>query len=278
MRFLLRPIIMLLAAELAGIALAFHAVERLPDGRLHVTFLDIGQGDSAFIRTSSGKQIMIDGGRDSAPLQKLSDRMPLFDRTIDLLILSHPQLDHIAAFPEILRRYRVSQVLMTGVEYDLPLYREFLELLRQERVPVWIADPTKDINLGDGVVIDLIWPQPEFFGKESDGEINDSSIVLRLLYGSDSVLFTGDMEETGEKRVLRTSADVSAKILKIGHHGSKTSSGTGFLLAIGPHEAVISAGRKNSYGHPHQVILDRMKSLGIEVNITTREGDVELVY
>ncbi len=249
----------------------------MPDGRLHIYFMDVGQGDSALIVTPSGKQIIIDGGPDNSTLTQWSKYMPFFDRSIDMLVLSHPQLDHIFAFPDILRRYRVGRILITGVQYKLPRYDEFLRLVNEQRIPVWIADPRKDIDLGDGIVLDIIWPPPTLFGKEMK-DVNSASIILRVLSRSGSVLFTGDAEETGERAALASGADVSATVLKAGHHGSKTSSGTGFLLAVHPSLAAISAGKKNPFGHPHKVILDRLRALGIPVRVTAREGTIEVIY
>jgi competence protein ComEC len=139
---------------------------------------------------------------------------------------------------------------------------------------VWIADPTKDIDLGDGVTLDVIWPPPTLLGRDMK-DVNNSSIVARVLYGSDAVLLGGDAEEKEERDVLASGADIRATVLKAGHHGSKTSSGTGFLLAVDPDTVAISCGRDNSYGHPHQVILDRFRALGIPARVTAWEGDIE---
>ncbi len=263
----------LLVASILGI----HEYRLGPDGHLHVYFLDVGQGDSALIVTPSGRQIIIDGGRDDSTLEHLGKLMPLSDRSIDLLILTHPQLDHIFAFPSILRRYSVERVLMTGVDYKLGRYREMLELLRKKNIPVTISDPAKDIDFGDGVTLDIVWPPAGLFGT-SPKQVNDTSIVARLVYGTGSVLFTGDMEEKAEKELLATGTALRSTVLKVGHHGSKTSSGTGFLLAVAPRLAVISCSKDNTYGHPNPGILQRFKSLGIPVRVTAWEGTVEVTF
>ena len=273
------PRIFLIGSLLVGILLCGHEFLRMPDGRLHVHFLNVGQGDGALIVSPSGKQIVIDGGPadGGAMLSELARHMPFFDRSIDLLILSHPQLDHIFAFPDILRRYRVSRIVMTGVQYDLPRYDEFLRLIREQRIPIWIADPHKDIDLGDGVVLDVVWPPLGLFGKEMK-DVNNSSIMLRVLSASGSVIFTGDAEEREERAALASGADLQATILKAGHHGSKTSSGTGFLLAVRPALVAISAGKKNPFGHPHVVILNRMKTLRIPIRVTGWEGTIGIEF
>ena len=268
-------------------SLITHEYLRLPDGHLHIYFLDVGQGDSALIVTPSGHQIVVDGGRDDTTLMYLGRYMPLFDRSIDLLVMSHPQMDHMFSFPDILRRYTVGHILMTGVDYKLARYRELLSLIKAQHIPVWVADPTHDIHLDDGVTLDIVWPPPTLLGKEMK-DVNNSSIVLRVLYQTGATLtqelpigraiFTGDMEEKEERAVLASGADIRADVLKVGHHGSKTSSGTGFLLAIHPKSAVISCSKDNTYGHPHKVILERFKHLGIPVHVTAWEGTVEVTY
>lgn len=272
------PYSRLLAAVFAlTLLLLLREVSLYPRGRFVVHFLDVGQGDGALLVSPSGKQILIDGGPDFSALEGLGRTMPFFDRSIDLLVLSHPQLDHMRAFPEILRRYAVRGVLMTGVLYDLPQYEEFLALLKEKRTPLIIADPGKDLAMGDGLTLDILWPPPALFGKAMK-EVNNSSIALRALFGPHTVLFTGDMEESEEWEILASGADVRADVIKVPHHGSRTSSSTGFLLEVQPSLAVISVGRDNRYGHPHKDVLARYASLGIPVRTTAQEGRITLRF
>ena len=273
--FLRNPLMILLALEAVAIVLCAHELMRLPDGHMHVAFLDVGQGDSTLVTTPSGKRIIVDGGPDMSLLHHLGERLPLFDRRIDLLIMSHPQLDHMAAFPEVLRRYQVGHVLMTGVNYKLAQYREFLDLMKEQHIPLWLADPSQDIDFGDGTVIDVAWPRPGLFGKDFGDDVNNSSVVVRIMEGSGAVLFTGDMEEKEERAVLASGADIAATVLKVGHHGSKTSSGTGFLLAVHPSLASISCAKVNHYGHPSKSVIERFRMLGIPTHVTGWEGTVE---
>jgi competence protein ComEC len=244
-------------------------------GGLVAHFLDVGQGDCAFLITPNGHQIVVDGGRDLAALPQIGADMPLLDHSIDLLVLSHPQLDHIFALPELLRRYHVGAVLMTGLAYNLRRYDEFLTLIAQQHVPVLIADPNKDLTLDDGVTLDTVWPPPVYLGKTVE-EANNTSIALHVRYGSSAILFTGDMEEIEEEAILGSHASVRSNVLKVAHHGSKTSSSTGFLLAVHPSLAVISAGRHNTYGHPHKVTLERFHALKIPVRVTAWEGTIDV--
>lgn len=263
-----------------------------PRGRFVAHFLDVGQGDSALLLSPSGKQILIDGGPDFSTLEGLGATMPFLDRSIDLLVLTHPQRDHMRAFPEVLRRYAIGGVLMTGVLSELPEYQAFLELLKERSIPLHLADPAKDIDLGDGLVLDIAWPPPTLFGVEVEGDrvkrpvgrhaaftgLNDTSIVLRAMYDHHGILFTGDIEERAERMILATGAAVSADVLKVPHHGSRTSSSTGFLLAVHPELAIISTGRGNRYGHPHHEVTDRYRHLGIPVRLTAEEGRVTIQF
>lgn len=249
----------------------------LPDGSVHLSFLDIGQGDSALIVSPTGKQIVIDTGPDLSTLQRLGERMPFFDRSIDLLILSHPNLDHIAATPEILKRYAVSAVLIAGTPYQLGVYERSLSLMREKGIPVIEAHSAKSIDLGDGLAIDVLWPPEGSWGKEWKNE-NNASVVARVRYGENTALFTGDIESDAESALLQTGYDLASDVLKVAHHGSRTSTSTGFLLAVRPSLAVISVGARNRFGHPRSEVLSRLTHYGIPYKRTDRDGTVEVVW
>jgi competence protein ComEC len=242
------------------------------DGSVRVTFFDVGQGDAALIVSPAGRQVVVDGGPDDALLAALGRAMPLLDREIELLVLSHPHLDHLAAFPDLLERYRVREVLLTGAAADAPAYRRFLELLPAEGARIRLADPLEDIDLGDGLVLDVLSPEPGLLGVRADP--NNTSVVLRAVFGSSSVLFTGDMEGPQEEELLERGTDLRADVLKVAHHGSKTSSSTGILLAVRPRLAVMSYGTGNRYGHPSPAVAARFRALGIPVRATAEEGDI----
>ena len=247
-----------------------------PDGRAHAYFFYVDQGDGILLVSPKGKQIVIDGGPDTSLLEHLGKTMPFFDRRIDLLVLSHPHLDHLFSFPQILEQYEVGGILMAGADYDSARYEELLTLIKEKKIPILIPDPTKTIDLGDGLILDVTWPPPVYFGQKLDDDVHDSNVVLRASFGADSILFTGDLEEEGEAHMLATGEDIQADILKIGHHGSRTSTSTGLLLAVRPTLAVISSGRDSKFGHPHQVTLDRLEHFGIPYRATAREGSIHI--
>lgn len=248
------------------------ALLSVPRSFATVHFFDVGQGDAALITGPKGEQIVIDGGPNLTLLEDLEATMPFNDRTIDLLVLSHPHQDHLFAFPELLRRYTVKNILATGMDFSLPRYREFLTLAAEKHVRLIEPDPKKDIVWPDGLALDVIWPKDDLLGKK--GDANNTSVVLRVLYGKDSVLFTGDAETPEEKAILASGADVRADILKVGHHGSRTSSSTGFLLAVKPTLGVVSVAAQNTYGLPNTDVLERLKNFGIKTHLTSLSGSL----
>lgn len=265
-------------AALAGIALLLQReIRLLPDGRFHAHILDVGQGDSILLVSPRGAQVLIDGGPDMSTLEEIGRLMPFFDRTIEILVLTHPNTDHLMAFPELLRRYRVERILLSGAQYDLPPYDALLTEILKQKIPVVIADQEEDFALDDGLILDILWPPREWFGS-SLREVNNASVVLIARYGRVSILLTGDMEARSERAILATGADIHSTVLKVAHHGSKTSSSTGFLLAVAPEIAAISLGKDNRYGHPHPSIVERFREFGVPVRRTDLEGTISFTW
>lgn len=239
---------------------------------LTVTFFDIGQGDAALIKTPAQQIILIDGGPDRTILDKLGQHLPWTERSIDLIILSHPHADHVAGLNHVLQRYQVKHVLLTGALHSTPEYLKFLSLLKEKNISTTIAAAGKTFNLDGGVSIKILWPLTSLNQSRPD-DLNDSSIVNRVDFGEVSLLFTGDTPVANEKELIDGNYELNADILKVAHQGSKTSSSEEFIKAVSPQIAIISVG-KNSYGHPHEEIMMRLKSLVQEVWRTDQEGDI----
>ncbi|MDP3986157.1 MAG: ComEC/Rec2 family competence protein [Candidatus Veblenbacteria bacterium] len=237
-----------------------------------VTFFNVGQGDAALVRTVAGQTILVDGGPDRTILSKLGAALPWGERTIDLVILSHPHADHVSGLNYVLERYRVRQVLVTGAVHTTPEYLRFLELLKEQGLPVALARAGQTVELAGGVRVEVLWPQESFLGKEVP-DLNATSIVNRVVYGSTAVLFTGDTPEENESSLLASGAEVEAQLLKVAHQGSRTSSSPAFLRAVSPQVAVISVGQ-NSYGHPHAEVVERLRELVPQVLRTDEEDDI----
>lgn len=247
---------------------------------LEVNFFDVGQGDAVFIETpdqghGGGQQILIDGGPDSVILEKLAREMPFWDRTIDLIILSHPESDHLAGLLEVLKRYRVKNILWTGVVRDTAEYREWLELIDKEKANIKIAKAGQEIILPK-VVLEILHPFEDWQGKELK-DSNHSSIVLRLAFEESSFLFTGDIYNFQEREMILREANIDSDILKVAHHGSKTSSSEEFIEKVSPEIAIIQVGKDNSYGHPRQETLETLNKYGIKIFRTDQDGDIKII-
>jgi beta-lactamase superfamily II metal-dependent hydrolase len=243
---------------------------------LQVTFFDIGQGDASLIQTPSGQTILIDGGPDRTILKKLGAALPWTTRTIDLMILSHPHSDHVSGLIWVLERYGVRRVLASGVIHTTPEYLKWLEFIKAKNIPLTVAQAGQQLKLSDDVTVEILWPPVTYLGQRVE-DLNASSIVNKVRYGSTSLLFTGDTPQVNEQAMLETGFDLKADILKVAHQGSRTSSSEQFIKAVAPNLAVIPVGRDNRYGHPHLEVVDRLNKLVSKVLRTDQTGDIKLV-
>jgi competence protein ComEC len=243
--------------------LVWSGVRGLPDGRLHLYFLDIGQGDAIFIQTPSGRQVLIDGGMSPELLfNELGAVMPFWDRTIDMIALTHPDLDHMEAQVQVPNRFTVTtavQTFATGADPDAERWRANLTAsgaaIQMQQQGSWI-------DLGDGVALWVLWPPPVIFGQDQGADKsfinNENSLVIKLTYGEFSALLTGDIGLPVESTLLDGDTVLNATVLKVGHHGSRVSTSVPFVQAVNPQLAVIQSGAENTYGHPHQEVLDNL--------------------
>ncbi len=241
---------------------------------LKIIFFDVGQGDAIYIRTPDKKDILIDGGPDNSVVYKLGEYMPLFDRTIEYMILTHPHADHVTGLVQVLRRYTVKNVLFVDTPYDTPDYAAWLSEIKKEGANIVMPSQGEEFRFGDAL-LKIIYPTEDVIGKPLEN-VNNASFVTKFSYGDTDVLLEGDAEKEEEAELLRSGMDISAEVLKAGHHGSKTSSTPEFLDAVHPETAVISAGEGNAYGHPHFRTLHELESRGIRIFRTDEDGDVIL--
>jgi len=263
---------------LAAALLVFLAILQLPDGRLHVAFLDVGQGDAILLTTPQGQQILVDGGPDPAALTSaLGRQMPFWDRSIDLLVLTHADGDHLTGLAEALERYRVGAWLDNGSSVDNPLVHQCEALLDRAKVARHSAAAGEKLALGDGLTLEVLHP-PQSQVAEMAGDSNNNSVVLRVAWNQVSFLLTGDVEEDGERQLVESGLPLQATVLKVAHHGSAGSSTAEFLQAVQPSFAVISVGADNRAGHPAPAMLDRLAQLGkVELLRTDERGTVEFI-
>jgi competence protein ComEC len=257
--------------------LASAAIAVRPDDRLHVSFLDVGQGDAILIQKGS-QQVLVDGGPSPQAINlALGHRMPFWDRTIELVVLTHPHADHITGLVKVLEDYQVEQVLYPDLDYDLAIYDEFLRLIDEKDIKATIAQAGQRIEF-DGVVIEVLNPPAQpFTGTESDADNN--SVVLYVSMDEVSFLLTGDLTWEGEFELITRRAIPECTVLKVAHHGSATSTTAGLLAVARPQIAVISVGKDNDYGLPSNEVIQRLEEeLGTEnIYRTDEDGTIEFI-
>ncbi|MBC8104774.1 MAG: MBL fold metallo-hydrolase [Cytophagales bacterium] len=251
---------------------------------LRVTFLDVGQGDAAVIECPSGKIVVVDGGGRPGTDETWGGDpgtgvvVPYLRSrgisTVDLLVATHADDDHAQGLNAVAGRLGVRAALINGYPGESAPYHRLLKRLRGKRVPLYIARRGQRLDLGAGARLEILGPtDTPLLGGRSPS--NNQSIVLRLVYGNSRFLFTGDAEQEAESDLCGAPGlDLAAEVLKVGHHGSRWSTSAPFLRAVHPGIAVISAGRANSYGHPHRELMDRLRSRGVRVFRTDLQGAV----
>lgn len=238
-------------------ALVWAAVFHLPDGRLHLYFLDVGQGDGILIQTPGGRQVLIDGG--SSPerlLAELGEVMPWWDRSIDLVLATHPDRDHMGAQEMVPERFRIEYALQTPATLVDPEAEGWRDAVIEGGAALSVQHAGGWIDLGDGVALWVFWPP--LTPVTGDNASNENSLVVKLVYGDFSVLLTGDAGLPSESMWLAQGLPLEATVLKVGHHGSASSTSTSLVEAVDPRWAVIQVGAENRYGHPTEEALNAL--------------------
>ena len=242
---------------------------------LKVAFLDIGQGDSIYVEAPNGKQLLVDAGPpDGKVLQKLPEVMPFADRSIDVVLGTHVDSDHIGGFPLVLENYKIGRVVENGAIGTTKVYKNFETEISKNKIPKTIARRGMKIVLDKekNIYFEILFPDRDISGMIS----NDGSIVGKLVYGKDSFMLTGDATIYTENLISWNEDEntLHSTVLKLGHHGSRTSSSLMWLKEVNPSTAIISAGLNNRYGHPHKEVLGRLKQLNIPYLATYKKGTI----
>ena len=247
---------------------------------IEVNFFNVGQGDSILIQTPQNHQILIDGGpSNKIILNKLSRAMPQWDRTIDLIILTHPEHDHIAGLIEVLKAYKVENIMWTGIKRDTGEYIEWQRLIEKEGANIIIAQAGQKIfsNQGAGrYEIEVLYPFESLENQEVKS-VNNTSVITRLIFGENSFLFTGDAFKSVESELIEQGVYLDSDVLKVGHHGSKTSTSQEFVKEVSPEIAIIQCGRNNRYGHPYPETLATLEKFDIKILRTDVDGDIKII-
>jgi len=243
---------------------------------LKIAYLDVGQGDAIYIEAPNGKQMLIDSGAGPIVLSKLSEVMPYGDRSIDILLATHADADHIGGFPSVLDNYSVDMVFENGAEGATKIYSNFENKIAEHKIKKLIAFRGTRITLDPerNIYFDILFPDRDVSGFES----NDGSIVGRLVYSGKSFMMMGDASKYTELLIKQNNSleDLKSTVLKIGHHGSRSSSGELWLESVVPSLVIISAGLDNRYGHPSKEVLDRLNKLKIPYLSTMGKGSIIL--
>jgi competence protein ComEC len=244
--------------------------------RLEVTFLDVGQGDATLIETPFGQNILIDAGPDETVIKRLSEELPWWDRKIDLFILTHPHADHLAGAVDVLRRYDLGQVLMTRAPCSETVCDTFVKALARVGAGTTWLDSEQNIQLGEACDLRIIFPsrQDQLASIE---DLNETSIVSRLDCAHTSFIFMGDAGKESEAKLLARNVNLRAEVLKVGHHGSDTSSGAEFLKAVNMDYAVISVGQDNRYGHPSESVLSDLSATKARILRSDQSGSLRFI-
>lgn len=246
-------------------------------GVLTIAVLDVGQGDSIYIHSPTGVEVVIDGGPDASILRELPKVMKLYDRELDAVVATHPDVDHIAGFIDLLNRYTVKNFIEPGVPKDTVTAKRLQEEVDENKIPRHQALRGMSLNLGGGAYLKILSPDFDV-ATLSPSKANEGGIVMQLTYGSSTMLFTADVSNKVEAHLLEVDGEnLDSDILKVGHHGSKTSTDSEFLEAVTPDIAIISVGEGNRYGHPTEDVLGRLAAENIKTLRTDLEGTIKFI-
>ncbi len=241
-------------------------VENLPEScEVIAHYIDVGQGDSAFIELPNGKCMLIDAGENEYGVTVCNYIRKMGKSYIDYVVATHPHSDHVGGMDDVIKEFEIGEFYMPDCTNNTKTFESMVDCLLQKDITAHIAQQGVVIADEGDLKIEIVSPNGDY------DDLNNYSAVVKLTYGRVSYLFTGDAETYAENRI---SADVSAQVLKVGHHGSETSTGARFLKRVNPQVAVISVGKQNEYGHPHSQVVQRLMDHGAQILRTDRDGTV----
>jgi competence protein ComEC len=275
-------VLVLFSILLLGCVFYFYYNQNRPH-KFKVTFFDIGQGDASLIQFNNGQKMLVDCGKDKKILAKLGQTLPFYDRIIDYVLVTHPDLDHYGGCVDVLKNYQVKQVIINDHKKENdPYWREWDKTVKNESgATVKIMDKPEVWTIASST-LEFLSPDSSLSLTVAADDNNNYSIVFRLKNDRISFLFTGDMEEPVEQALVHKYCSVSsttcpalqADVLKVGHHGSDSASGQEFLNLVGPRIATVSVGKGNHYGHPSLRVLKKLERVGAEILRTDLKGDI----
>jgi len=254
-----------------GVSLFITYSEYTRSSVVRVIFLDVGQGDATLIVAPNGRQILIDAGKYPSISEKISVYMPNSDRSIEMVIATHPDIDHVAGFNTLLDEYSVDYFVHSGLLAGASLYKNIADKVNKYKIPNHSARTGDKIMIDKDMYLEILYP---YLNKKIDNP-NDYSVVVRLVYEGKSILLTGDASTLVEQDLVTMYGEnIQSDILKLGHHGSKTSSSSNFIKTVNPKHAIISASCDNSFGHPHASVLQTLEDHDVPSLSTCTHGDI----
>lgn len=268
-------IIFLVVVLSIGLMSLYLIVSHVIPSKLRVSFLDVGQGDAILIQTPSGRSVLIDGGATNIILARIASEMSYFDNDIDVMVATHPDADHVTGLIPVLEKYKIAMVVVSPVEGSTKVFDDLNVHISDEHADVYVAHAGDVIDFHDGVIAQILYPPLSYRGKKSD--TNDASVSMVITYGDESFLLTGDLPSNDESKLITESLPKNITVYKVGHHGSKYSSGEHLLSYIKPEYAVVSAGKDNKYGHPNPEAIERLQKYSQEIISTIDKGTISFI-
>jgi competence protein ComEC len=293
----------LISGIITGLIILVNFIWTLPDGKLHLIFCNVGQGDAAYIVFPNGRDMLVDGGPDNKVIDCLSRHMPFWDKKLDMVVLSHPQKDHLEGLIPVLQKYQVNYFIRSNITNTSEGFKQLAGLIKQKHVIERLVHQG-ELMMVDDAKLTVLWPsmtqlakmQPELVSTNTlansdvlgatSGDLNDGCVVFKLNYGTFDALLPGDADSHVDNDLIinqTLAADGTVDIFKVPHHGAKTGMNDEFINWVYPtgvkakkEVAVISVG-KNSFGHPDASTLQRLADRGVETIRTDQAGDVEIV-
>lgn len=255
----------------ANLLIIFITIDIAPKSFLKISFLNVGQGDSILFQTPNGGKILVDGGRDKTVLGKLGMELPIYTKKIDLVIATHDDLDHIAGLIYVLKKYKVNVLMTSLLNTNSLLNQELMDTAKVQNTKIVQATTQTLVKTNDGLLIKIFFPITNMDGAES----NDASIVSQFIFGNSKILLSGDLSQSGELFLIKKYGEsLKSDILKLGHHGSDSSSNPEFIQKVAPTVAIVSAGKNNNYGHPHKSVLELLEKFEVKILRTDELGTI----
>jgi competence protein ComEC len=247
-----------------------------PTETFQATFFDVGQGDAMLFQTPKNIKILIDGGRDNKIINELGKYLSWLDRDIDIVIATHDDADHIFGLVQVLEKYNVKILFVSLPNSSNPIMQKVIDTAKDRNIKIITVEKPGQIETEDGVTLKFLFPTTNQDMVE-DG--NNASIVTQIIYQDKKILSTGDLGILGEKYLVNLYGnELKSNILKLGHHGSNTSTSAEFLQKVRPEVAIVSAGRQNQFGHPHESVISLVKNFGIQIRQTQTEGNIHFEF